>query len=163
MKGKYCRHRGQRTKPRKISLCPENGTSQSPTPLTSLRPDGGPNSASLHAAQGGNQAQSRWLMLAHGELRHKSGTIMLARVWLTASSGLRSHNSSCLLIAHITTLRNSSSNPEKALCESRFHLIIMRYYWGQSDHTHVPSWFVDTATFTQQLLSKITSGSTSAH
>ena len=34
----------------------------------------------FHAAQGGNQARSRWLVLAHGELRHKSGTITLARV-----------------------------------------------------------------------------------
>jgi hypothetical protein len=46
--------------------------------LTSLQADWGPISDSLHTAQGGNQAQSRWLMLAHGELRHESGRITLA-------------------------------------------------------------------------------------
>jgi hypothetical protein len=47
---------------------------------------------------------------------------------LMASSGLLSHSSSCLLITHGTPLRNSRSDPENALYESRFHLIVIRYY-----------------------------------
>ena len=48
--------------------------------------------------------------------------------WLRASSDVLSHSSSCLLIAHVAPLRNSRSNPEEALCESRFHSIIYRYF-----------------------------------
>jgi len=45
-----------------------------------------------------------------------------------ASSAMLSHSSSCLLITQVTPLRNSTSDPEKALCESRFHLIVTRYF-----------------------------------
>lgn len=48
--------------------------------------------------------------------------------WLRASSGVLSHRSSCLLIAHVASLRNSRSNPERALCESRLHFIVYHYF-----------------------------------
>ena len=43
-------------------------------------------------------------------------------------SALLSLRSTCLFIAHVAPLYNSKSNPEKALCESRFHLIVTRYF-----------------------------------
>jgi hypothetical protein len=87
----------------------------------------------------------------------KSGTITLGHVgsrraqariryshagsrWLVANSGLHNHNLSCLLIAPVTPLRNSRSNQEKALCESRFHLIVIRYC--MASHTF-PNMYLD--------------------
>jgi hypothetical protein len=37
-----------------------------------------------------------------------------------------------VLIARVTHLRNSRSNPEKALCESRFHLIVNHNSYAQT-------------------------------
>lgn len=83
-------------------LCPENGTSQSPTPHTSLRTDGGPNSDPPHAAQEENQAQSGWLMLAHGKLRHESGTAALARAgsWRAQACSATAQAAYSLLTLH---------------------------------------------------------------
>jgi hypothetical protein len=61
------------------------------------------------------QIQAQFMPLKHG--------IRLAHGELTASSGMLSHSSICLLIAHVTLMRNSGSNPEKALGGSRFHFM----------------------------------------
>lgn len=54
MKGKYCRHRGHRAKPRLLR--------------EDLRHDHA-GLCWLTASSGTNQVQSRWLVSAHGELR----------------------------------------------------------------------------------------------
>jgi hypothetical protein len=96
-----------------------------PGHLTSWKLIGAHNQTPLHNAQGWNQAQSE-------ELRLKSSVITLAHVdsgRAQECSRVLSHSSRCLLIAHVAPLCNSSSNPEKALCEGRFHAIIYRDFY----------------------------------
>jgi hypothetical protein len=75
----------------------------------------------------GAQFQTLFMLLRR-EIRYNH----VRSCWLAASSGLLSHSSYCLLNAHVTALCKSRSNPEKALCESRFHLIVLRYFQVKS-------------------------------
>jgi hypothetical protein len=63
-----------------------------------------------------------------------------------------SYSSRCLLIAHVTPLCNSSSNPEKALCEGRFHAIIYHYFPGRSTLSVQPTTPVDFSPFISKIL-----------
>jgi hypothetical protein len=71
-------------------------------------------------------------------LREENKQNHIGSYWPTASSGLLSHSSCGLLIAHVTPLRNSRSNPEKALCKRRFHSIVTRYFLGRSLASETP-------------------------
>jgi hypothetical protein len=85
-----------------------------------------------------NQVQLRWLTSAHRELRLAQPQLKLLTYY-----------------SRYTPLRNLRSDPEKALCESRIHLIVIRYYWGQTARTHVSIRVVDTATLTQQKYARL--------
>jgi hypothetical protein len=96
------------------------------------------NGGSLHASglfSGLPRHQRRVIELCSGTLlRHEQTLNRQDRAWAKPEqtwpslSNLISHRSCCLLIAQATPLRNSVSNLERDFGESRFHLIVNRYF-----------------------------------
>lgn len=87
MKGKSCRCRGQRAKPRKIMARKwDQSAFDTSHPYELI----------------GAQFQTLFILLRE-EIRHDHA----GSCWLMVSSGLFSHSSSCLLITHVIPLRNS--------------------------------------------------------
>src|SRR6202034_3873225 len=70
----------------------------------------------------------------------KSGTHRDGSSQLNAALSLaQPHCASCLFVAHVSPFGKSVSDPEKALCESRCHSIINRYFpftplWLPQEH-----------------------------
>jgi len=73
-------------------------------------------------------AQIQTLMLFRGEIRHSRAASRRAQ----ASSGFTATIQGAYSLLTLQPLGNSSSNPEKALCKSRFQLIVNRYFQVKS-------------------------------
>jgi hypothetical protein len=128
--------------------------------LISLRTDGGPNSDPLGCA--GRKAGT--ITLARAASRRAQAQIRYNHDGsrpLMASSGLLSHSSSCLLIAHVAPLCNSSSNPERALREGRFHAIIFRDFRVKSTPSIHPDRLANLGVLHQPNLARLNVGLTS--